>query len=116
MTLINNKTELKIIRKKLRKSLTPTESILWNHLKNCGLGVKFRRQHSIGNFVLDFYCPKLKFAIELDGSTHNLARVFKRDEIKNRFMSGLEIYVLHIKSQEVIKNLEGVVEEIKKYL
>lgn len=116
MTLINNKTELKIVRKKLRKSLTPAESILWNYLKKSGLGVKFRRQHSIGHFVLDFYCPKLKFAIELDGATHNLEHVFKRDQIKNKFMFSLGIYVLHIKSQEVIKNLEGVVGEIKKYL
>lgn len=116
MTIINNKIELKSIRKKLRRSLTPAESILWNYLKNSQIGTKFRRQHSFGNFVFDFYCPKIKLAIELDGTTHNLENVFTRDKQKDKYGLEYGIKVLHIRSQDVIRNLEGVLGEIKKYL
>ena len=67
---INNLLSLKPIRKELRNHGSPIEAVLWNHLKNSQTGEKFRRQHSVGPYILDFYCPRIKLAIELDGSNH----------------------------------------------
>jgi len=65
---IHNRKSMKEIRRHLRHSLTPAEAALWKGLKGSKLeGKKFRRQHSIGNYVVDFYCPECKLAIELDG-------------------------------------------------
>ncbi len=69
--MLHNRKYLKENRKMLRSNLTPAEAELWKHLKSSQLyGRKFRRQHSIGNFILDFYCPSEKLAIELDGQIH----------------------------------------------
>ena len=65
----NNKT-LADRRKELRNNATPQEAILWQHLKDSNFGCKFRRQHSIGPYIVDFYCPSKKLIIELDGSQH----------------------------------------------
>ncbi len=114
--LLNNKPELKDIRKKLRKSLTPAEARLWNCLKSKNLGRKFRRQHSVGDYILDFYCPEIKLAVELDGASHNSSDKFKKDREKDEFLHSVGIKVLRLKSQYVIINLEGVIQEIKKNL
>jgi len=66
-----NRSELKQTRAALRQNLTPAEAILWEALQNSQLsGRKFRRQHSVGNYVLDFYCPSERLAVELDGQGH----------------------------------------------
>jgi very-short-patch-repair endonuclease len=66
---VNNRPELKQIRRELRHNLTPAEATLWRCLQNKQLaGRKFRRQHSVGSYVLDFYCPSEMLAIELDGA------------------------------------------------
>ncbi len=68
---IHNLKHLKSIRKKLRKSLTPVEALLWKNLQWSQLeGRKFRRQQSIGNYAVDFYCPESRLAVELDGEGH----------------------------------------------
>jgi very-short-patch-repair endonuclease len=65
-----NKRELKDYRRALRNKSTSAEVTLWNFLKNGQLGRKFRRQHSIGNYITDFCCPSEKLIIELDGNSH----------------------------------------------
>ena len=68
MKRIHNKIELKPYRKALRKDLTPAEAFLWKYLQNRKLeGRKFRRQHSVGNYIADFYCSSERLVIELDG-------------------------------------------------
>ena len=68
---LNNLPKLKMFRKELRNHLTPAEAKLWDSLKKSQLdGRKFRRQHSVGPFILDFYCPAEHLAIELDGQVH----------------------------------------------
>ncbi len=69
--IINNKPELKLLRKQLRNHSTSAEAILWTHLQKSQLqNRKFRRQHSLGKFIADFYCPSEKIVIELDGEDH----------------------------------------------
>ncbi len=71
MGQLNNKKVLKEVRETLRNSPTPAESDLWQQLKGKKLmGKKFRRQHSFGDFILDFYFPEARLAIELDGAPH----------------------------------------------
>ena len=70
MSHIHNLKYLHDVRINLRKEITPQEKILWQKLRNSSLGYRFRRQHSIGNFIADFYCATKKLAIELDGSQH----------------------------------------------
>ena len=112
----NNQPAQKNFRGKLRKSLTPAEAKLWNHLKNEQLGVKFRRQHSVANYFLDFYCPARKLAIELDGSPHDTEQGYIKDQKRTDFINSLGIKVTRFENKDVLKNLEGVLQEIRTHL
>lgn len=70
--IVHTKKQLKDRREKLRKSLTPAEASLWKHLKARKFeGRRFTRQHSVSNYIVDFYCAKERLIIELDGEVHN---------------------------------------------
>jgi very-short-patch-repair endonuclease len=107
---IHNIGYLRTARRLLRNKLTPEEAILWNIIKNNKLGCKFRRQHSAGNFVLDFYCATKRLAIELDGSQH-LDNV-ERDEERTNYLESVGIKVIRFWNGEVKNNLDGVVMKI----
>lgn len=96
--------------------MTETEKRLWLYLKNEQLGVKFRRQHSIGNYIADFYCPSIKLVIELDGSQHFTPEGLEYDKIRENFMKSLEIKILRFNNNDVLTNIEGVLEDIRKEL
>ncbi|MDO8599192.1 MAG: DUF559 domain-containing protein, partial [bacterium] len=70
MRLQRNAPALKVVRSHLRASMPAPELILWQRIRNEQLGVKFRRQHSIGSAIVDFYAPSVRLAIELDGESH----------------------------------------------
>ena len=111
--LYSNLAPLKPIRRSLRSALTPAEIRLWQALKGKQLvGRKFRRRHSIGPYVLDFFCPAESIAVELDGSAHDSAAANKRDERRDAYLSSLGIQVVRFENRQVIKNLEGVLAEI----
>jgi very-short-patch-repair endonuclease len=106
---VNNLLKLKPFRTELRNNLTPAEATLWKVLKNNNhLNRKFRRQHSVGNYVLDFYCPAEKLAVELDGEVHfnNAAR--EHDGVRRAFLSSCGIRVLRFENKSVFKDLEWV--------
>jgi very-short-patch-repair endonuclease len=110
---INNKSFLKPIRKKLRKNLTPAEATLWKFLQRSQLeGRKFRRQHSVGNYVLDFYCPEEKLCIELDGAGHFTDAGVEQDNARTAYLNSLGIKVIRFENKLVFKRLEAVLEEI----
>ncbi len=99
-------------RRQLRIEQTLPESILWGRLRNKRfLGYRFRRQHSIGNYIFDFYCCKLKLAIELDGSQH-LDSV-EYDRIKTEYARRLNIQVLRYWNSDVLTNIDGVLEDMR---
>jgi len=75
--IVYNHKEYKAVRRKLRKQEVSSEKILWSKLRNKQQKFRFRRQYGIGKYIVDFYCPKLKLAIEIDGATH-----FKDEEVK----------------------------------
>ena len=99
--------------RELRQELTQAEKILWAELRNRKLnGLKFRRQHPIDKFVLDFYCHERKLAIELDGSIHDVKLNKEYDEARTAMLGGLGIYTLRFRNDEVINNIESVLRKI----
>ena len=111
---IHNLKYLRIARKDLRRDITPEEKILWYKLWHNNLGFKFRRQHSIGNFIADFFCPEKRLIIELDGSQH-LDNV-EYDKERTDFLESLGIKVIRFWNNEVNKNLHGVMLKIREEL
>ena len=113
---IHNRKQLEDRRKYLRKKLTPAEATLWTLLKGKQLeGRKFRRQHSVGKYILDFYCPSETLAIELDGEHHFTDEGFAYDEERTNYLNSLRIKVLRFENEEVFQSPESVVAEIKKH-
>ncbi len=113
MTHVFNRTEVKERRKALRKEMPPAEIILWNVLRDKKLGgLKFRRQYSIGPFIVDFYCSQLKLAIEIDGESHFVEGADSRDRERQAFIEAKGIHVLRFTNRDVYERLEGVVAQI----
>lgn len=83
--------------------------MLWRHLKGKQLGgLKFRRQYSVGAYVLDFYCPECKLALEIDGSSHDAEDAQAYDTARQRYIEALGIRFLRFTNQDVYNNVEGV--------
>ncbi|MGE5480108.1 MAG: endonuclease domain-containing protein [Chloroflexota bacterium] len=110
---LNNWNNLKGRRKELRNNCTDEEALLWARLKNSQLmGYKFRRQHSVGPYILDFYCPSIKIAIELDGSQHNTADNKEYDKNRDEWLSAVGIKVIRFQNYELKSDLERVLTRI----
>ena len=109
----HNAPELKSRRRDLRASLTPAESLLWHHLQRSKLqGRKFRRQHSVGPFVLDFYCPSERLAVELDGTTHDHRVEVRRDVLRTTYLAATGVRVIRFENQDVVRDPDGVLASI----
>lgn len=117
MTIVYNKTTQKETRRKLRKNMPLAEALLWSKLRGKGLiGCKFRRQYSIENYILDFYCPKQKLAIELDGESHYVEGALEYDTKRQEIIAAYGIRVLRFPNTDVYENIEGVLMRIMEYL
>ncbi|MDF0717069.1 endonuclease domain-containing protein [Muricauda sp. 334s03] len=113
---IHNRKELENFRKKLRKNLTPAEAFLWRHLKAKKLkGRRFNRQHSIKNYIVDFYCASEKLVIELDGAVHNTAKAREYDAKRTKVINELGYTVIRFENKMVFENLETVLSEITEH-
>ena len=100
-------------RKKLRLGMPKAEVILWSRLKGNQLkGLKFRRQFGVGPFVIDFFCPELRLAIEVDGESHRTPEAQKYDQERQLFIEEFGIRFLRYTNEEVYENLEGVLRVI----
>ena len=113
MTDFYNWQKHKNIRRTLRKTATKAERLLWSRIRNRKLQYKFRRQYSIGNYVLDFYCPQLNFAIEVDGATHSNEKEVRHDMVRQKYIENLGIKIKRIKNSDIYENLDEVVSDIK---
>ena len=108
-----NHKYLKEIRKKLRNNATSAEAFLWKYLSKSKLqGRKFRRQQSIENFVVDFYCPFEKLIIELDGEYHNRPEAMEKDLKRDKRLEKLGFTVLRFENKLVFDDLDGVLKTI----
>ena len=107
---INNAKHLIEYRKQLRSNMTIAEAGLWRILKGKKIqGLKFRRQHSIGNYIIDFYCPSQKIAIELDGEIHNDITKRTSDYKRDLYLKDLGITVLRFENKMVFQQPEMIV-------
>ena len=100
--------------KKLREQMTDAEKVFWETVRNNQLdGLKFRRQHPIGIYILDFYCHKHLLAIELDGGYHQSLIQKNLDNERDHFLIEQGLQVLRFKNEDVLNNLENVLKIIK---
>ena len=108
---------LKPIGRRLRQDATPAEEVLWEELRDRRLnGQKFRRQWTIGRFVLDFYCSEGKLGIEVDGPNHLSPKAKSMDAERDRDLEHRGIEVLRITNEEVMDDLGAVLDTIRKKL
>ena len=111
---LHNIDKLRDRRKELRSNLTPAEAFLWKYLKNSQLeGRKFRRQHSFGKFVIDFYCSTEKLGVELDGMYHFTEEQLKYDAERSEYMNSLGIRIIRFENAEVFEKTDEVLIKIK---
>ncbi len=99
-------------RRLLRKNATLAEGKLWEVIRKSKLGAKFIRQYSIGPYILDFYVPKLKLAIELDGKHHANTDIQEYDKIRTEFLHTADIEVLRFWNAEIINDMPQALEKI----
>jgi len=110
----NKHTELQK-RKRLRNNATRAERILWKYLKNSQLeNTKFRRQYSIDKFIIDFYSPEMKFAIEVDGNSHYDKEHIPYDIERENYIKSFGIKFQRFTNEEVYKNIDSVLLHISK--
>jgi len=97
----------------LRRDSTVVERRLWYRLRRVQIdGHRFRRQHPAGPYMLDFYCPELRLAIELDGGQHNFAAEIGRDQRRDAWLAARGVVVLRFWNSDIIENMTGVLEKI----
>ncbi len=114
---IYNQPAFKERRKELRKSETKAEHVLWQLFRNKQFfGLKFFRQYSVGPYVLDFYCSKMRLAIELDGGQHADINQKEYDKERTAYLKDKDIHVLRFWNNDVLKNREAVLEKIEKFI
>ncbi len=118
MTKHYNKIELKKRRRQLRANMTYCEKIVWMYLRKRQMKQRFLRQYSIDNFIIDFYCPKLKLAVEIDGDIHEQGEQIKYDLERQDYLENFGITFVRIKNEELLGNpnkaFERIEEAIKK--
>ena len=107
---------LKDFAKENRKEATTYEDILWQELRKNQLGVRFRRQHSIGDYIADFVCLPLKLIIEVDGGYHNEQEQAEADRLRGHWLQNRGYHVLRFTNEEVAYDLENVISIIKLHI
>ncbi|MGA2623789.1 MAG: endonuclease domain-containing protein [Bacteroidota bacterium] len=114
MTRIYNRLSEKEKRRILRRNMTRAEVLLWIQLKNKHfLGLRVLRQYSVGAYVLDFYIPRIRLAIEVDGATHCTDEELEYDKHRQEEIESLGIKFLRCTNHEVCSEMSGVLESIK---
>ena len=110
---IHNEKRLEALRRGLRNEATSAEAALWNYLRKSQLGGrKFRRQHSIGPYIVDFYCPVEKLVVELDGEPHNAPNRKDYDAEREDYLQEQGVRVVRFENRAVFENMDVVLEGI----
>ena len=111
--MLSYNKSLKQISRNLRRNMTDAETLLWSKLRGKQLkGYQFYRQKIIGNYIVDFYCPKSKLVIEVDGGQHYSAEGKEKDKRRDDYMTREGITVLRFSDREVLGNRDAVLEKI----
>ncbi len=113
MINIFNRSSMKYRRQVFRRNMPKAENILWSRIRLKQIGsYRFRRQYSVGTYVLDFYCPELKLAIEVDGESHFHSDAEEYDKERQEEIKGLGIDFLRFQNDDVYNNLNDVLQII----
>jgi very-short-patch-repair endonuclease len=104
------------LAKQLRNNLTDAEVLLWHYLSNNQLGVRFKQQHPIYNYIADFYCHKFKLVVELDGSIHKVDLIKEKDKARQEIIESFGIKVLRFTNKELYQDVNLVLQKIKENL
>jgi very-short-patch-repair endonuclease len=111
--VINNEEKMRIFE--FRDNPTEAELALWNILRNKQiLGLKFRRQHKIGQFIVDFYCHKAALVIEADGKIHDTRTT--EDTVRTNWLKSIGLHVVRFSNEEILSQTEKVRDEIISYI
>ena len=109
--------KLKPFARNLRSNMTDAERLIWSKIRRKQIGdLQFYRQKNIGHYIVDFYCPKGKLIVEIDGGQHYESDGMKKDRERDRYLQMLGFAVLRFSDIEVLKNIDGVVERIYEHL
>jgi very-short-patch-repair endonuclease len=112
-----NRKRLKHLRSALRSRSTSAEVALWNLLKSRNIeGKKFRRQYSIGSYIVDFFCPSEKLIIELDGDPHGEYQRIQKDAVRDKYIESLGFFVIRFENKVVFQDPEFIKNEIRKFI
>ena len=103
----------KAFSREQRKFMTDAEALLWDYIRHGALGVKFRRQHVIGEYIADFACLSEKLIIELDGGYHNTEQQKEADLVRDAWLNKMGYKVLRFTNEELYENINKVMIEIK---
>ncbi|MBL0109329.1 MAG: endonuclease domain-containing protein [Ignavibacteria bacterium] len=115
MGIIFNQKSQNEKRKTLRNNMTQAEILLWSRLKGKKVrGLKFRRQFSVGKYVIDFYCPAVKLAIEADGNTHTSEEEIEYDKTRQYEIANFGITFLRFRNEDIIKYTNEVLRNIER--
>ena len=113
MAYIYNKKKGQKKRRYLRKNMPKSEVLLWTKLKNNQIhGERFLRQYGVGQYILDFYCPRLKLAIEVDGESHYTSGAEEYDKDRQKYIEAYGIQFLRFTNPDICENLDGVCQMI----
>ncbi len=110
--MINGPTDTVKRARTLRSEMSLPETLLWRVMRTRPGGLKFRRQHPAGVYVLDFYCAAAKLAIEVDGLAHDSSRAEKADAARSHFLRSQHVATLRVPAKAVLEDLEAVVVRI----
>jgi very-short-patch-repair endonuclease len=112
----HNRPDLKEQRRTLRQEMTPAEARLWSLLKGKRLdGRKFRRQQSLGPYIVDFYCSAESLVIELDGEVHNDSMRREYDAGRQEYLQDLGLKVIRFENRQVFEDMENVIAGIRRH-
>jgi very-short-patch-repair endonuclease len=113
MKFLRNDPTLKQRRRRLRRNQTDSERALWAKVRNKQFfGIKFFRQYSIGPFIVDFYCPTVKLAVELDGGQHSQSNNRESDAARSEYLKTQGIDVMRFWDNEVLLDIESVLSKL----
>ena len=113
MPSLYNDPVFKNFRRDLRKNQTDAEKKLWSILRNKQVnGLKFFRQYSVGSYILDFFCPEKRLAIELDGGQHNEEINKEKDQQRTDYLAQQHIRVIRFWNNAILQNIDAVYEKI----
>lgn len=105
------------LKRQLRSNMTAAEQRLWRRLRlRQFYGLKFRRQHGIGPYIVDFYCPDRALVIEVDGNTHAEEERLQKDRDRDNSLRRLRLCVIRYQNSDIMINLEGVREDLSRWV